>query len=132
MRTILGTLFGVDEFMPHKQKNISVVFFRTLSGNEPVREWLLTLSPQDRKVIGVDLMKVEFGWPIGMPVCRPLGQGLWEVRSNLPSGRIARVLFCMTGADMFLLTGFIKTTQKTPSKELAIARSRQAEVMRNE
>ncbi len=118
--------------MPHEQKHISIVFFRMHSGIEPVRQWLLTLPPQDRKTIGVDLMKVEFGWPIGMPVCRPFGQGLWEVRSNLPSGRIARVLFCMTGGDMYLLNGFIKTAQKTPPKELTIARSRQAEVMRNE
>jgi antitoxin HicB len=64
------------------------------SGREPVREWLKSLTAEDRKIVGEDIKTVEFGWPIGMPTCRALGKGLWEVRSDITGGRIARVLFC--------------------------------------
>ena len=92
----------------------------------PVRDWLLSLSPADRKIIGDDIRTAEFGWPIGMPLCRPITgrRGLWEIRSSLPSGRIARVFFCTHESSMILLHGFIKKTQKTPDKELDIAEKR--------
>jgi phage-related protein len=80
-----------------------------------VREWLKGLSPDDRKRIGEDTKTVEFGWPVGMPVCRPLGGGIYEVRSGLAQNRIARVLFYIDRkTGMVLLHGFIKKTQKTP------------------
>jgi phage-related protein len=75
-------------------KRIPAIFFRTEAGGEPVREWLKSLpSPEDRKRIGYDIGTVEFGWPIGMPVCRPMGDGIYEVRTDLARNRIARVLF---------------------------------------
>lgn len=105
-----------------RQKRIPAVFFRTEAGGEPVREWLKSLSRTDRKQIGTDIMTVEFGWPIGMPVCRPLGHGLYEVRTSLSSNRIARVLFYVDKRGrMVLLHGFIKKTQKTPVDELNLA-----------
>ena len=68
-------------------------------------------------------MTVEFGWPLGMPVCRPLGEGVYEVRTDLPQSRIARVLFYIDRKGrMVLLHGFIKKTPRTPNRELAIAR----------
>jgi len=93
-----------------------------------VREWLLSLDKADRQILGADIATVEFGWPIGMPVCRPLGQQLWEVRSSLPGNRIARVLFSITGDRMLLLHGFVKKTQKTPPADLALARKRLKEI----
>jgi phage-related protein len=109
-------------------KKIEVIFFRAGAGGEPVREWLRSLSPiEDRKQIGVDIKTVEFGWPIGMPVCRPLGDGLYEVRSSLTQNRIARVLFYIdTRGRMVLLHGFIKKTQKTPPPDLELARKNKA------
>jgi len=104
-------------------KKIAVTFFATEGGKEPVHEWLLSLSHQDQKRIGDDLRTVEFGWPIGMPVCRPLGKGLYEVRTNL-TDRIARVLFTIEDADMVLLHGFIKKSQTTPVTDLELARAR--------
>ena len=66
---------------------------------------------------------MEFGWPIGMPVSRPLGQGIYEVRTDLTHNRIARVLFYSDrNSRMVLLHGFIKKTQKTPEEDLALAR----------
>ena len=72
---------------------------------------------------------MEYGWPVGMPVCRPLGAGLWEVRSTLPSHRIARVLFMLAEGHLVLLHEFIKKTRETPKTEMAIARQRMREVM---
>ena len=63
-----------------------------------------------------------------MPLCRSLGEGLWEVRSSLPSGRIARVIFCVAQGRLVLLHGFVKKTQKTPPAELALARRRKQEI----
>jgi phage-related protein len=86
-----------------------------------VREWLKELEPADRKAIGEDIKDVEFSWPIGMPLVRSLGRELWEVRSSLSGGRIARVIFCVEGDRMVLLHGFVKKTQKTPLRELELA-----------
>src|SRR5476649_312294 len=94
---------------------LTAVFYRTASGNEPVREWLQSLTKTEKFRIGVDIWKVQSEWPIGMPHVRPLGDGLHEVRSNLPHG-IARVLFAVDSDDMILLHGFIKKTQKMPSE----------------
>jgi phage-related protein len=93
-----------------------------------VREWLLSLSQADRLTIGTDIKAVEFGWPVGLPLCRSLGKGLWEVRSTL-SNRIARVLFCVAHDTMWLLHGFVKKQQKTPAQDLALARRRMREVL---
>jgi phage-related protein len=105
------------------QKRLPIAFYRTGSGREPVREWLKELDPEDRRMMGNDLQTLEYGWPIGMPLCRAIGshKGLWEARSNLSSGRIARVLFCVTGGRMVLLHAFIKKTRKTPEHELNVA-----------
>lgn len=78
-----------------------------------VRDWLRDLDEADRKAIGQDLMRVQYRWPVGMPLCRPLGDGLWEVRTSLSSGRIARVIFCVLSGTVLVLSGFIKKSQKT-------------------
>lgn len=88
-----------------------------------MREWLLSLSKADRKTIGGDVLKVQYCWPIGMPLAGNLGRVLWEIRSRLED-RIARVLFCVDGGKMVLLHGFIKKSQKTPKPELDLARKR--------
>lgn len=95
---------------------------------EPVRDGLKGLPREDRKVIGMDLTRVQFRWPVGMPLCRPMGAGLWEVRSDLPSERIARVLFCTYDDCLVALHGFVKKTQKTPDADLKLARKRMKEI----
>jgi len=110
------------------EKRIRAVFFCTAAGTEPVRDWLKGLSKKDRTLIGKDVMKVEYGWPLGMPVCRPLGNGLYEIRTDLSSRRIARVLFFIYRNQMVLLHGFIKKDQKTPKKDLTLARNRKRQV----
>ena len=63
-----------------------------------------------------------------MPYCRPLGHGLWEVRSDLTDGKIGRVIFSIMGGEMVLLHGFVKKTQKTPAQEIDLALKRQREL----
>jgi phage-related protein len=108
-------------------RKIPVVFYRTPAGSEVVRDWLRGLGARDRNAIGQDLMRVQYRWPVGMPLCRSLGEGLWEVRSALPSNRIARVLFAVLDDRIVALHGFIKKTQKTPTDDLALARRRKKE-----
>jgi phage-related protein len=112
---------------PRPQK-IELVFYRTDAGNEPVREWLVGLNPANRREIGLDLQRVQYRWPVGMPLVRPLRGGLFEVRTNLPDKTIARVLFCFHGGELFALHGFIKKSQRTPPEDLQLARKRKAEV----
>ena len=103
---------------------IPVVFYKESgSGNEPVKKWLLTLTKEERRHIGNDLRTVQIGWPLGMPLVRSLGSGLWELRSNVPHG-IARVIFMMYKGEIILLNGFIKKSQKAPKEELDLARKR--------
>lgn len=110
---------------------LSVSFFRTLGGNEPVLDWLKGLEPSDRKIIGEDLRTVQIGWPIGMPVCRPLRDGLYEVRSAISDGRIARLLFFQVGQSLIIVEGFIKKTRATPKEILNNALKRKSEYERN-
>lgn len=105
------------------QPILTVRFFRTGSGNEPVREWLRNLPLEDRKAMGTDIKTVQFGWPLGMPVVRKLAPDLWEVRSRLARG-IARTLFTIVAHEMVLLHGFIKKSQKTPGEDLDLAKKR--------
>lgn len=109
-------------------RRIPLRFYRTSAGNEPVREWLKGLDRDLRLLIGGDLLRVQYRWPIGMPLCRPLGRGLWEVRTSLPDGTISRVLICFHEGVLVALSGFLKKTQRTPADELALARRRKKEV----
>jgi phage-related protein len=106
---------------------IPVVFYQTEGGTEVVLDWLRDLDEGDRGAIGQDLMRVQYRWPVGMPLCRSLKGGLWEVRVNLPSKRIARLIFSIREAKILVLHGFIKKTQKTPPPDLELARKRDKE-----
>ena len=114
--------------MPARAAEIPVVFYRTARDAEVVRDWLRALPIADRQCIGRDLALVQFGWPVGMPLCRPLGGGLWEVRSSLPSRRISRVLFFFHEGRLGVVHGFVKKTQKTPPEDLDLARQRMKEM----
>jgi phage-related protein len=89
---------------------------------------LLSLSKDERKILGDDILKVQYCWPICKPLVGSLGHGLWEVRSRL-GNRIARVIFFVDGQTMVLLHGFIKKTQKTPKHELDLALRRKHQLI---
>ena len=108
---------------------LQVNFYKTESGNEPVREWLRSLPRAEKKIIGEDIKTVQYGWPLGMPLVRKIEAGLWEIRSDL-GNRIARVLFTVQGNVMLLLHGFIKKSQKIPASDLRLAKQRLSKVRR--
>ena len=109
-------------------RKIPLVFFRTGNGSEPVREWLKGLVEVERHAIGRNLLRAQWQWPVGMPLCRPLSGGLWEVRTDLPTNRTARVLLCIYRGHLVALHAFIKKTRTTPEDDLALARKRQREL----
>jgi phage-related protein len=113
-----------------RSKKLPAFFYESALGNRPVREWIPGPTLEDRKLVGRDIQKVEFGWPLGMPYCHSLGDGLWEVRIGLTDGRIGRVIFCVAREPMVLLHGFVKKTQKTPAQDLKLALKRMKEVLR--
>jgi phage-related protein len=96
--------------------SLQVYFYKTESGNEPVREYLRSLSLIDKKIIGTDIMTVQFAWPIGMPLIKYLKNGLWEIRSNISDKKISRVIFFIENHQLILVDGFIKKTQTTPKQ----------------
>lgn len=106
------------------EPRLQVIFFRTENDREPVREWLLELDRDDRKVIGEDVKLVQFRWPLGMPLVRKLETDLWEMRSHLAGSRIARLCFTVRAGEMALLHGFVKKSQKMPQQDLELARHR--------
>ncbi len=112
------------------ERPLNVVFYKTDTGNEPVREWLLELPKEDCKVIGTDILTVQYAWPVGKPLVDNLGDGIWEVRSRLDN-RIARTLFAMVNQEIVLLHGFIKKQQRTPQDELELAKKRKRQYLQN-
>ena len=112
------------------ERPLKVVFFKTDSGNEPVREWLKTLSKEDCRAIGSDILTVQYAWPVGKPLVDHLGDGIWEVRSRLDN-RIARTLFATVNQEIVLLHGLIKKQQKTPQDELELAKKRKKQYLQN-
>ena len=119
-------------YVPHVvqliMKIITVHFYKSEKGKEPVREWLKGLSKEDKTIIGEDIKTVEYGWPLGMPLVRKMDKDLWDVRINLTNKEIARIFFTVSGNDMVLLHGFIKKSQQTPANDLRIAKERRDRV----
>lgn len=111
-------------------QKIPLVFFRTSAGHEPVRDWLKDLPEAERHAIGKDLLRAQWRWPVGMPLCRPMGNGLWEIRTDFPTKRTARVLLCLYREHLVALHGFIKKTRTTPDEDLELARKRKKELER--
>lgn len=111
-------------------RRILLIFFRTGLGVEPVRDWLKSLPEVERHEIGQDLMRAQWRWPVGVPLCRPLSDGLWEIRTPLTTGRIARILICFYRGHLVALHGFFKKTRETPGADLAVARRRRKELER--
>jgi phage-related protein len=116
--------------MPHnlKGRTLTVYFFKSPAGNEPVRDWLKLRTPEEKKAIGEDIKAVEFSWPVGYPQVAKLDKDLWEVRTDLPDG-ICRIFFTVWKKNMVLLHGIIKKTKETPKQDLDLAKKRRNIVM---
>ena len=114
-----------------RSKILTAKFYAADSGAMPVRDWLLSLTQKDRIEIGSDIANIEYNWPVGPPQCKPLENGIFEVRSHISDGKIARTLFFIDQDKLFLLHGFIKKTQKTPRREIEIAQKRKRKIKDN-
>jgi phage-related protein len=114
--------------MKYGEPVLRVIFYRSESGVEPVREWLKELRKEDRKAVGEDIKTAQYGWPLGMPLVRKIEKRLWEVRSNIKDG-IARTFFTVEKETMVLLHGFVKKSQETPPNELQTARRRLTKIL---
>lgn len=110
------------------ERPLKVVFYKTGTGQQPVCEWLKSLPKDERKIVGADILSVQYAWPVGKPLVDNLGDGIWEVRSRLQN-RIARTLFAVVDEEIVLLHGFIKKQQQTPQHELELARKRKKEYL---
>jgi len=110
------------------EKAITVWFFKTPNGNEPVRDWLKLRTQEEKKIIGEDIKAVEYSWPVGYPQVRKLDKDLWELRTSLPDG-ICRIFFTIWKKYMVLLHSIIKKSQKTPEQDLDTAKKRRNMVL---
>ncbi|GAA0618265.1 hypothetical protein GCM10009422_12020 [Brevundimonas kwangchunensis] len=107
----------------------TVRFYQTPAGRPVIQEWLRAFDKPDRAILGEDLKRIQFGFPMGLPLCRSLGGGLWEVRSSLGGNREVRMIFFHEPRQKMLVVvhGFIKKTQKTPHTDIEIASRRMKE-----
>jgi Phage derived protein Gp49-like (DUF891) len=109
-------------------RKIELVFFRDDAGSEPVRHWLKGLDEAERRAIGTDLMRAQWRWPVGMPLCRPNRFAPPINLFPLSGNRTARVLICFYQGRLVALHGFIKKKRATPEDDLVLARKRQKEL----
>jgi phage-related protein len=112
-----------------RKEPLRAAFFETENGNQPVRDFILELAREDRKEIGSDIFTVQKGFPLGLPLVEKLDADLWELRSHIPDG-ICRIFFTIHQKTMVLLHGFVKKSQKIPSKEIKTAKGRLTEFRR--
>lgn len=110
------------------KNKIDVFFYATKCGKQPVLEWLKSLDSEDKRILGEDIKTVQFGWPLGMPLVKSLGNGLWEIRSRLKSKKIVRIIFFMYRNKIILLHAFIKKTYKTVNNDINLALKRKFEI----
>ena len=116
--------------MPKNEgKGFEVIFFELESGNQPVKEFIKSLTKDNKKIIGADIRVVQNCFPVGLPLVRKLKSGLWEIRSDIKDG-ICRVFFTFIMKEIILLHGIVKKTQKTPQRDIYIAMERIKEFKR--
>lgn len=111
-------IYGMERKEP-----LSTVFFKTEQGNQPCRDFILSLSQDDKREVGARIFEVQKGFPMGLPLVRKMSSDLWEIRVNITDG-ICRIFFTIAEDFMVLLHGFVKKTQKTPQNELITAQNR--------
>ncbi|MEY3621751.1 MAG: hypothetical protein RL132_833 [Pseudomonadota bacterium] len=96
--------------------------------SDQVQEDVLALPDTlQARYIGLTARMIEHGPNLGLPHTDALGGGLFELRLKGAEG-IARVMYClMIERQILVLHVFVKKTQKTPPRELRIARQRMKE-----
>lgn len=106
-----------------------VKFYQTANDNPVVASFIRSFPPDDRKIIGRDLMRLQIGYPMGPPLCKHLRGSIWEIRSSVPSKREVRLLYFFDASSQMIIVvhAFIKTTRTTPNADIVLAERRQSE-----
>ena len=94
---------------------LTTAFFQTEQGNQPCRDFILSLSRDDKREVGAKIFEVQKGFPLGLPLVRKMETDLWEIRVNITDG-ICRIFFTIAENIMILLHGFVKKISKNPAK----------------
>jgi len=109
-----------------------IEYYKTTSGNSPVKEFIDSLSPESKaKYIFIADLLEAYGIGVKEPYVKPLTgkRKLFEIRIK-DKNNIHRILyFAVTGRKFVVLHGFTKKTEKTPAKEIEIAVSRMEEYL---
>jgi len=104
-----------------------IIFFKNENGNEPVKKWLKSLDKFERKIIGNDILTVQYSYhlkiPVGMPLIKPIGDGFLEIRSYIKE-RITRIIFFIWNDKIIIVDGFVKKTEKIPKTHINLIKKR--------
>jgi phage-related protein len=105
-----------------------IEFYKTKDGKEPVADFLDSLNDKmAAKLVGLMEVLEEKGTELRMPYSEYLDDGIFELHCKQGSN-ITRVLyFFYIGKKIIATNGFVKKTQKTPPKELKLAKERRAD-----
>lgn len=98
---------------------MQVIAYRKEDGTEPAMEYINGLNDKlQAKTFRTLSLLMEYGKSLPMPHSRPLGNGIFELRTK-QGNDITRILYFFYIGDIAILTnGFTKKTQKTPRKEI--------------
>ncbi len=100
-------------------------FYATADGKEPVVDFLDSLDPKmAAKLLGLMELLEKNGPLLREPYSAPLGDGIFELRCKLGSNITRALYFFYTGKQIVVTNGFVKKTQKTPRKEIKLAKER--------
>ena len=111
----------------------SVNYFTDKMGKQPVKDWIDTLEIKLQvKIFRAFELLEDFNINLKAPYVKPLEDKLYELRIKDPKGIYRIIYFAYTGKEFIMLNGFVKKTQKTPKKEIELAKTRMKEVLNNE
>ena len=114
----------------NESEQFEIIFYEDSKHRVPVRDFIFSLDIKMRsKLLSyIDLLK-ERGTDLRLPFSEHLEDGIFELRVKFGSN-ITRVLyFFASGKRIILTNGFVKKTQKTPRKEIKLAKRRRKDFL---
>ncbi len=148
----------IDDHRKHKRRTI--IFYSESPNTETVLNWIRDLPQADRSALGLDLDFVQSEWRVGArgdsdgaptervgrvgsglfgrprrarpghPLCQKLEDGLWEMQSAMPSGKMTSLIFFVADGTLHVVQGQIKTGSAVAPDQQMLARQRMG-VMQN-
>ena len=110
-----------------------VKFYETTDGKKPVEDFLLSLeNKMQAKMVQMMELLEEKGTDLREPYTKPLGDGIFELRCKQSSNITNDLFFLFLGGKIIITNGFIKKTNKTPPKEIRLAKERRADYIQQQ